>query len=90
MRHWGQPQLQGLQRGSPLLVPHRKRVVPAGQPQKPGHPQLSTLWPSLPLYHTGSHTSNLRAWLPAAFKETRGLLAGCHPGKRPLSHLPGS
>lgn len=49
VRHLGQPQLQGLQRGSPLLAPHRKHAGLPGQPQRPGHPHgalvLSTRWP---------------------------------------------
>lgn len=80
VRHLGQPQLQGLQRGSPLLAPtgsmwgwpvsHRALGIPTEESH------LSTLWPDPHLYCTGSHASYLRAWLPAAFKETHGVKIG--------------
>lgn len=76
------------QRGSPLLPPHRKHVVLPGQPQGPGHPHGAALpFGPLPTHLTLAVTliSEPSFLLPL---KRHGLLAGCHPAMRPLTHLP--
>lgn len=64
VRFLGQPQLQGLQRGSPLLDLHRKHVVGLASHRGLGIPREhpSTLWLSF-------HTSYLQSLASCCFKK---------------------